>query len=57
MDKFPYDTQSAESAFQDTFVNPDNGPLSEDNNQYDPNPNETDFPSYREMYFIILMIT
>jgi len=51
IDKFPYDTQSAESAFRDAFVNPENGPLSEDNNQYDPNPNEADFPSYKENVF------
>ncbi|HAQ18899.1 MAG TPA: hypothetical protein DCR40_06640 [Prolixibacteraceae bacterium] len=51
IDKFPYDTQSAESAFRDAFVNPENGPLSEDNNQYDPNPNEVDFPSYKENVF------
>lgn len=51
IDKFPYDTQSAESAFQDAFVNPENGPLSEDHNQYDPNPNQVDFPSYKENVF------
>ena len=51
IDKFPYDTQSAESAFREAFVNPENGPLSEDNNQYDPNPNEADFPSYKENVF------
>jgi hypothetical protein len=51
IDKFPYDTQSAESAFSDAFVNPGNGPFSEDNNQYDPNPNEVDFPSYKENVF------
>ena len=51
IDKFPYDTQSAESAFRDAFVNPENGPLSEDNNQYDPNPDKVDFPSYIENVF------
>ena len=51
IDKFPYDTQSAESAMKDAFVNPENGPLSEDNNQYDVNSRQTDFPSYSENVF------
>ncbi len=48
IDKFPYETESAEAAFQEAFVNPENGPKSEDNNKYDPNQREIDFPSYDE---------
>ena len=51
IDKFPYDTHSAERAMQEAFVNPENGPSSEDGNQYDPNPNQVDFPSYKENVF------
>jgi hypothetical protein len=51
IDKFPYDIQSAESAMKDAFVNPENGPLSEDNNQYDANSRQADFPSYSENVF------
>ncbi|MEM8566126.1 MAG: metallophosphoesterase family protein [Bacteroidota bacterium] len=51
IDKFPYDTQSAEAVMQQAFVNPENGPDSEDNNSYDPDPNQIDFPSYRENVF------
>ncbi len=52
IDKFPYNTESGEAAFQEAFVNPVNGPKSEDNCKYDPNPEATDFPSYDEsVYF------
>lgn len=51
VDRFPYDTQSAESVFAGAFVNPVNGPESEDRNAYDPNPNQQDFPSYEENVF------
>lgn len=52
VDRFPFDTESAEKAFQDNFVLPSNGPSSEDGAYYDPNPNQDDFPSYREnVYF------
>lgn len=51
IDKFPYDTQSAESAFKEAFVNPENGPSGEDNNEYDPTSNQRDFPSYKENVF------
>lgn len=51
VDRFPYDTESAESIFAESFVNPQNGPESEDNAEYDPNPSQIDFPSYRENVF------
>ncbi len=51
IDGFPYDTYSAEAVFAEAFVNPENGPDSEDNNTYDPNPNQIDFPSYKENVF------
>ncbi len=51
IDKFPYNTQSAEAVMQQAFVNPENGPDSEDNNSYDPDPNQADFPSYNESVF------
>lgn len=47
-DRFPYATESAEALFAKAFVNPLNGPESEDGAFYDPNPNKTDFPSYKE---------
>jgi hypothetical protein len=48
IDKFPYETQSAESVFGEAFVNPDNGPAGEDGSPYDPDPGQVDFPSYKE---------
>ncbi len=50
-DRFPYESESAEAVFADEFVNPENGPQSEDGAAYDPDPNQTDFPSYRENVF------
>ncbi|MDZ7693809.1 MAG: metallophosphoesterase [Balneolaceae bacterium] len=51
IDGFPYETHSGEAAFQEAFVNPVNGPESEDGSRYDPNPDEVDFPSYDENVF------
>lgn len=51
IDRFPYDTHSAEAVFAGAFVNPVNGPSGEDGNRYDPNPDGTDFPSYDENVF------
>ena len=52
VDGFPYETQSGEAVFANAFVNPVNGPASEDGNRYDPNPATLDFPSYDEnVYF------
>ncbi|MCK6693513.1 MAG: metallophosphoesterase family protein [Thermoanaerobaculia bacterium] len=52
IDGFPYETHSAEAQFGALFVNPLNGPESEDGAVYDPNPDAPgDFPSYRENVF------
>ena len=51
VDRFPFDTESAEAVFAESFVNPRNGPISEDGSKYDPNPEKTDFPSYQENVF------
>ena len=51
IDAFPYETQSAEALFAEEFVNPENGPDSEDDNKYDPDPKNIDFPSYKENVF------
>lgn len=51
VDRFPFDTESAEAIFANNFVNPTNGPVSEDGAAYDPNPNKSDFPSYSENVF------
>jgi hypothetical protein len=48
IDRFPYATESGEATFARAFVNPTNGPASEDGAVYDPNPNQTDFPTYQE---------
>ena len=50
-DRFPYATESAEALFAQMFVNPENGPLSEDGASYDPDPDGIDFPSYKENVF------
>jgi hypothetical protein len=51
IDKFPFKTESAETLFAEMFVNPLNGPESEDNSKYDPNPKNKNFPSYKENVF------
>jgi 3',5'-cyclic AMP phosphodiesterase CpdA len=51
VDRFPYETESGEAAFARNFVNPLNGPESEDGASYDPNKRKTDFPSYKETVF------
>ncbi len=48
IDGFPYDTYSSEAVMKEAFVNPNNGPISEDNSKYDPRPKRADFPSYDE---------
>ncbi len=48
VDRFPYATSSAEELFGRVFVNPRNGPESEDGTAYDPDPRQQDFPSYKE---------
>ncbi|MFA8436819.1 MAG: metallophosphoesterase [Marinifilaceae bacterium] len=51
IDHFPFADDSGESLFQDNFVLPGNGPISEDGSRYDPNPETRDFPSYKETVF------
>ena len=45
---FPYAANSGEASFAKAFVNPANGPESEDGAGYDPNPSAIDFPTYKE---------
>jgi hypothetical protein len=45
---FPYTTNSGEATFAKAFVNPENGPQSEDGASYDPDPSKLDFPTYKE---------
>ncbi len=49
--KFPFNTESMEAVFAKNFVNPTNGPESEDGAVYDPDKSKIDFPSYRENVF------
>lgn len=51
LDRFPYATESSEAVFARNFVNPLNGPESEDGASYDPRKKKTDFPSYKENVF------
>jgi len=51
VDRFPFETVSAEALYMENFVMPENGPESEDGAVYDPNPKKTDFPSYKESVF------
>ncbi len=51
IDRFPFEDQSSEAIFARHFVNPLNGPLSEDGSIYDPNMDTNDFPSYKENVF------
>ena len=46
--RFPFATDSTEAVFARALVNPENGPDSEDGSAWDPGPNATDFPSYKE---------
>lgn len=51
VDQFPFETKSSEVAFAEHFVNPHNGPISEDNSAYDPDRTKIDFPPYDETVF------
>ncbi len=51
VDKFPFETESSEAIFANNFVNPTNGPESEDGASYDPNRRKVDFPTYKENVF------
>lgn len=54
VDNFPFDKYSSEAIFQQEFVNPLNGPESEDGSKYDPDDATIDFPSYKEsVYYYI----
>ncbi len=51
LDRFPYEQESSEKIFADNFVNPSNGPISEDGTYYDPDSTKMDFPPYEENVF------
>ncbi|MEL6255425.1 MAG: metallophosphoesterase [Bacteroidota bacterium] len=51
VDRFPYETESAEAVFSSHFVLPKNGPESEDGAIYDPEEDKVNFPSYEENVF------
>ncbi|MCP4181350.1 MAG: metallophosphoesterase family protein [bacterium] len=51
IDKFPYKTHSAEAIWAKHFVNPENGPESEDGQHYDPERGKMNFPTYKENVF------
>ncbi len=51
VDKFPFNSKSAERTFADAFVNPENGPFSEDDAIYDPKAKRQDFPLYKETVY------
>ncbi|MBK7868457.1 MAG: hypothetical protein IPJ75_16530 [Ignavibacteriales bacterium] len=51
IDRFPYDSLSAEALFADEFVNPVSDLESEDGSKYDIDKNSMDFPSYKETSF------
>lgn len=51
IDKFPLVRESAESSFRENFINPENGPYSEDSSIYDPDSKNIDFPSYKETVY------
>ena len=51
IDRFPYQKESSEILFAENFVNPVNGPHSEDGAYYDPDLQKEDFPTYSENVF------
>ncbi len=51
VDKFPFETESSEAIFANEFVNPKNGPISEDGTIYDIDKSKINFPSYKENVF------
>ncbi len=51
VDKFPFETESSEYLYAKEFVNPTNGPKSEDGAYYDPSVSTEDFPAYDENVF------
>ncbi len=51
VDRFPFATESSEAVFAANFVNPRNGPESEDGSRSDPDSVTMDFPPYDETVF------
>jgi hypothetical protein len=51
INNFGFEDASSEAYFAKHFVNPQNGPKSEDGSVLDPDPKTTDFPSYDENVF------
>ena len=51
IDKFPFDSCSAEAVFAENFVLPENNLKSEDDNKYDPSKETIDFPPYKETVY------
>lgn len=51
IDKYPFETSSGEALYASEFVNPKNGPKSEDGAYYDPSSQTIDFPPYAETVF------
>ncbi len=51
IDRFPFETESAEAVFAENYVNPENGPVSEDGAKYDPDSKKIDFPPYKETVY------
>ncbi len=51
IDHFPFATESSEAVYAANFVNPENGPVSEDSSAYDPDLQNMDFPPYKENVF------
>ncbi|PIE85920.1 MAG: hypothetical protein CSA05_03310 [Bacteroidia bacterium] len=51
IDKFPFETESAEAVFAENFVNPVSSLQTEDGAVYDPAKNSVDFPPYKESVF------
>jgi len=48
VDRFPFKTESSEALYAEEFVNPTNGPISEDGASYDPSVSTDDWPTYKE---------
>jgi hypothetical protein len=48
IERFPFETESAEAVFAEFVCNPIADVKSEDGSKYDPNPKKIDFPSYSE---------
>jgi len=51
VDKFPFEEVSSEAVYAQNFVNPLNGPESEDGAYYDPDKKRIDFPPYKETVY------